>query len=106
MDRFHTLLIIAVIAPVTAFTRFAPFLIFRGRIPKPIEYLGAVLPCAVIAMLVVYCVKGVSFASLAGYAPAAIAILITALLHKWRHSTLLSVFVGTVSYMLLIRFLG
>ena len=51
MDKLHTLLIIAVIAPVTAFTRFAPFLIFRGKIPKPIEYLGTVLPCAVIAPL-------------------------------------------------------
>ena len=64
MDKSgYALLMIAVIALVTALLRFLPFLIFNGRRPVPavIRYLGAVLPYSVMSMLVVYCLKDVSF---------------------------------------------
>lgn len=56
---------IAVMAIITFLTRALPFLLFdRGESPpKLVLYLGRVLPPAIIAMLIVYCLRGVSFAA-------------------------------------------
>ena len=105
MGNTHTWLLIAVIALVTAATRFLPFLIFRGskKTPKLIEKLGRVLPFAIMGMLVVYCLKDMSFASVGGFLPQLIACLIVALLYIWKRNTLISILAGTVSYMLLVQ---
>ena len=44
----------------TLLTRFLPFLVFNPKKPTPqyIQYLGAALPGAIFAMLVVYCLPG------------------------------------------------
>ena len=57
---------IAVMAVVTFLTRALPFLLFdRGSSPpKLVLYLGRVLPPAIIAMLIIYCLKDLSFLSL------------------------------------------
>lgn len=96
---------IAVIALVTAAIRFLPFLIFgNGRkTPKLIEKLGRVLPYAIMGMLVVYCLKGVSFTSAAGFVPALIACLVVGVLYVWKRNTLVSIVAGTLCYMLLVQ---
>ena len=96
---------IAVMAVVTFLTRALPFLLFdRGdHPPKVILYLGRVLPPAIIAMLIVYCLKGVSFATPAGWVPALIASLAAVLLHLWKGNDLISIFGATVLYMVLIQ---
>ena len=96
---------IAVMAAVTFLTRALPFLLFdRGdHPPKVILYLGRVLPPAIIAMLIVYCLKGVSFATPAGWVPALIASLAAVLLHLWKGNDLISIFGATVLYMVLIQ---
>lgn len=66
--------------------------------------LGNVLPGAIIAMLVVYCLKDISFISKPYGLPQIVSVLFVVLLHKWKHNTLLSIFAGTVCYMLLIQF--
>ncbi len=98
-------MVIAVCAVVTAGLRFAPFLIFGGKRENPpiVQYLGKVLPGAIMAMLVIYCLKGVSFSGLSGFLPELIACVLTALLHIWRRNTLLSIVSGTVAYMLLVQ---
>ena len=45
-----------------------------------------------------------TFTTLAGFAPQAIAVAVTAGLHLWRKNTLLSVLGGTAVYMLLVQF--
>ena len=97
---------IAVMALITALLRFLPFLIFKGKASTPplVEKLGRLLPSAVIAMLVVYCMKDVNFSATAGYLPAIIASLLVGVLHIWKRNTLLSVISGTVCYMLLVQF--
>ena len=102
----HEILLIIVCCLVTALTRFLPFLIFGGKrkTPEIVTYLGKVLPFAIMGMLVVYCLKDVSFLSAPYGAPELIGIAITAGLHIWRRNSLLSIGVGTVSYMLLIPF--
>ena len=96
---------IAVMAVVTFLTRALPFLLFdRGdHPPKLVLYLGQVLPPAIIAMLIVYCPKGVTFASPAGWAPSLLAGGAAVVLHLWKGNDLLSIFGATVLYMVLVQ---
>ena len=108
---------IAVMAVVTFLTRALPFLLFdRGdHPPKLVLYLGRVLPPAIIAMLIIYCLKGpllalrdsfphlLSLQAAGEWLPAFLSVLVVALLHLWKRNTLLSIFGGTVLYMVLIQ---
>ena len=101
----HDVLLIVVAVLVTAATRFIPFLIFgeKRKTPPIIEYLGTVLPCAIMGMLVVYCMKDVTFLSGSYGIPEILCCILTAGLHVWRRNPLLSIGVGTVSYMVLVQ---
>lgn len=103
IDPIHSFLLILVIAGVTALIRFLPFLVFHRNTPKTVLYLGTVLPPAIIGMLVVYCLKNISVTQGTHAIPEALAVLLTVLLHKWRHNTLLSILGGTLFYMLLVQ---
>ena len=89
----------------TILTRFLPFWLFpKGKAaPRIVAYLGKVLPCAVMGLLVVYCLKDVQPAAAPYGLPELIAVAATAGLHVWKKNTLLSVGVGTVLYMLLVQ---
>lgn len=102
-EPLHSILVIAVIALVTAAIRFAPFLVFRSETPHSVIYLGKVLPYAIMGMLLVYCLKNVSPLSGTHGIPEFAAVAFTALLHKWKHNTLLSILCGTALYMLLVQ---
>ena len=90
---------------VTMLTRFLPFLIFgeKREPPAVISYLGKVLPYAVMAMLVVYCLRGLDFSTPGKYLPELLCTALVAGLHAWKRNTLLSIGVGTVAYMLLVQ---
>lgn len=100
-----SLAIIFAVSVTIFFTRVIPFLFFpKGKeIPPVIQYLGKVLPPAVIGMLVIYCLKGVSFAAVPQWAPALIASAVVVLLHVWKRNNMLSIGVGTVLYMFLVQ---
>ncbi len=102
----HDILLIIVVMLVTMLTRFLPFLLFgeKRKTPELVTYLGKVLPFAIMGMLVVYCLKDVKFLSAPYGIPELIGIAITAGLHIWKRNSLLSISVGTVSYMLLVQF--
>ena len=68
-----------------------------------VRYLGKVLPPAIMAILVVYCVKSVNILSGTHGVPEIVASLIVIVLHLWKNNTLLSIGVGTVCYMLLVQ---
>ncbi len=91
----------------TMLTRFLPFAVFSSKKPTPqyVQYLGKVLPGAVFAMLVIYCLKNVSFLSGSHGLPELIAIALTVALHLWKRQMLLSIAGGTLCYMLLVQFL-
>ena len=55
-------------------------------------------------MLVIYCLKNVSFLSGNHGLPELIAIAVTVGLHLWKRQMLLSIAGGTICYMLLLRF--
>ena len=85
--------IIIVLVSITTFaTRVIPFLLFPGGkpIPKTIQYLGKVLPVAVIGMLVVYCLKGVVPTEFPFGLPELIAGATVVLLHIWKRRSFFS----------------
>ncbi len=96
---------VLVMAAVTFLTRAMPFLFFDhgDHPPKIVLYLGRVLPPAIIAMLIVYCLKGVSFTTPAGWIPAALSCVVVVVLHLWKNNDLISIFGGTVLYMVLVQ---
>lgn len=104
MPNLHSAIMVGIIAVVTILLRFLPFLIFRNReTPKFVAYLGKVLPYAIMGMLVVYCLKGVSFIKSPYGLPELIACALVALVHILKRNTLLSILSGTVAYMLMVQ---
>ena len=107
MTLAQQILTIGICALATMFTRFAPFVLFseKRKTPRYIEYLGEALPGAIFAMLVVYCLRNVSFLSGSHGLPELLAVGCTVLVHLWKRNTLLSIALGTAAYMILIRFI-
>ncbi len=101
----HALLIVLICAGVTIALRALPFFCFGGKggVPPLVEKLGKTLPSAIMAALVVYCLKGVPFGAFADGAKQLAAAAVVVVLHLWRRNTLLSIAAGTAVYMLLIR---
>lgn len=58
----YVLITILVCALCTQVTRWLPFLLFGGKkeVPGLVRYLGTILPAAIMAVLVVYCLKGIT----------------------------------------------
>lgn len=101
----RSMIIILAVAVTIFFTRLIPFLFFpKGKkIPPVIQYLGNVLPPAVIGMLVIYCLKTVNFVVLSHWIPEFIAVSVVIVLHIWKRNNFLSIGVGTVLYMFLVQ---
>ena len=68
-----------------------------------VAYLGKVLPPAMMGLLVVYCLRSISWLSAPHGAPELIAIAAVAGLHLWKRNVLLSIAGGTVLYMVLVQ---
>lgn len=96
---------ILVMAGITFLTRALPFVLFdRGKKPpKYVLYLGKVLPPAIIAMLIIYCLRDVDILSGTHGIPELASAIVVVLLHLWKKNNLLSIFGGTVLYMVLIQ---
>lgn len=108
MDKqtLHCIALVLVMALVSYLLRAFPFIVFSGKreTPKFVLYLGKVLPFAIIGMLVIYCVKDISFDTVSHFLPYIIAGAIVVALHIWKRNTLLSIIAGTLSYMALVQF--
>lgn len=105
MIDMHALAMVAVMAVVTFLLRIVPFAVFPAdkKTPAVITYLSNALPCAIMGMLVIYCLKDVTLFSGNHGIPEAICVILVVILHKWKHNSLLSIFIGTVVYMLLVQ---
>ncbi len=105
MTLTQAVITVAAVVLGTMTTRFLPFILFpEGRkTPAYIQYLGKVLPFAVIGLLVVYCLKDVSFLTAPFGIPELLGIAATAALHLWKRNMLISISGGTVIYMVLIQ---
>ena len=84
----------------TIITRFLPFVLFpeSKKPPRIVDYLGNVLPYAMIGLLVVYSLKNVNPLAESHGIPEAIAIAVIVILHIWKRNMLLSIAGGTALY--------
>lgn len=105
MSNSQAVIIIILLGLSVQITRWLPFIIFDNRteLPKVIDYMGKVLPAAMMGLLVVYCFKDYDFTNFHIIAPAIIAAVAVTALHLWKRNTVLSIAIGTLVYMALIR---
>ena len=95
---------IAVIALVTWLLRAVPFLLLgRRKLSGMVVYLGKMLPPAIMAILVVYCLKNLDLLAAGHGMEQLIPVALVVGVQLWRKNTLLSILVGVVSHMVLIR---
>ncbi len=104
-DLTRILVIILVVSVCTFLTRVFPFVIFRKQqeISPVIKYLGTILPMAVMGILVVYCLKGMNFFSVNSFLPSIIAVGTVVVIHVWKRNNLISIGIGTLTYMILLQ---
>lgn len=104
-ELIQGIFIVAAMATGTLITRFLPFLLFPAgkETPRFVDFLGKTLPFATMGLLVVYCLKEVSFTAAPHGIPEALAILLIVVLHRLKGNSLLSIGAGTVFYMFLVQ---
>lgn len=102
---FHRIILVVLLTIATMITRFLPFLVFPAgkKIPGFVEYLGKTLPYSAMGLLVIYCLKGISFTSAPFGLSELLAVAAIVALHWWKENSLLSIGVGTVFYMFLVQ---
>ena len=103
-NTMYPIAVIGVIAVVTWALRAFPFLLFGNRpLPKVIRYLGKALPPAIMTVLVIYCLRDISFSQSPFGIPELAACALVVILQALRKNMYLSIIAGTVCYMVLIR---
>ena len=103
-NTMYPIAVIGVIAVVTWVLRAFPFLLFGNRpLPKVIRYLGKALPPAIMTVLVIYCLRDISFSQSPFGIPELAACALVVILQAVRKNMYLSIIAGTVCYMALIR---
>ena len=105
LNFVESLIIILATAAGIQLTRWLSFLLFpeNKTPPRIVFYLGHVLPPAMMGLLVIYCLKDVSWLTAPHGLPELISIVVVVVLHKWKGNVLLSIAGGTVLYMILVQ---
>lgn len=104
MSSEKILLYICVGAVCTIFLRALPFtLLGKKEIPDKIQYLGKILPPAIMAVLIVYCLKDVPVSFLESGVQKLIAVGVVAGTYLWKKNTFFSIILGTACYMILLH---
>lgn len=101
----HDLALVALMTAITFGSRLLPFALFgRGKTPPDwVVFMGKYLPPAMIALLVAYCVKDITFTALGGWLPYVLAGGAVVLVQWLTRKDLLSIFLGTALYMVLVQ---
>ncbi len=105
MNTGHSILLIAIASGITFLIPriFRFWYLKSGRCRLSLKKSPTKLPPAIIAVLVIYCLKGPLTVLGTETIAAVIAIAGVVILHLWKRNTLLSVAAGTVLYMIFIR---
>jgi branched-subunit amino acid transport protein AzlD len=105
MRPWYILLAIVMSALITFGLRALPFVLFRGErsMPEWMQRLGQILPSAIMAVLIVYCLKGAKSNPIGIGIPGIIAVAVVVASYKRKHNTFISIIVGTAAYMIMLR---
>ena len=84
--------------------RLLPFIIFaNGKLPKLVKFYEKYLPYSLMAILFCYCFASVKFSVYPHGFPETITLIVITLLHIWKKNVMLSLFLGTVVFLILSR---
>ena len=104
IENIITAATIGIIAVMTWITRGLPYVIFSKKSPPHvISYLSTVLPASIMVILVIFCLRNTQFSVYPYGAAEFFSVFLVVAIQLWRKNLIISVFVGTVCYMLLIR---
>ncbi|MFR5974650.1 MAG: branched-chain amino acid transporter permease [Blautia sp.] len=105
MTTSYFLTAVAISAVITFGLRALPFLAFSGsrKMPASLERLGQALPSAIMAVLIIYCMKDIPSGGISAAVPKLLAAAVVFITYKWKHQTLISILLGTISYMVLLH---
>lgn len=103
MDNLYLALFILVATLATFATRLIPFLFLSGHHQHPLlSHIGRYLPPAVMALLVIiFLARSTAWTAPTFGTDALLPCVLVVILHLWRRNALLSIVVGTASYMAL-----
>lgn len=112
MNVSYLLLGVTVAALASIISRALPFIFLSRYANAPLlHFLGKQLPGAILVILVVYSLRELSLfdadlnlQNMSNGWPLLAASLLVVVLHFWRRNALLSIFLGTGTYMLLIQY--
>lgn len=94
---------IPVMALIIFCTRAFSFVLFsKGHAPDLFRYIGKYLPSLVITLLILYTLKDIDFSQRSSFIPALAAIAFTVAAHIYKGNAMISIFGGTIIYMLLL----
>lgn len=83
-------------------TRLFPFALFSNREPPQLlRFIEKYIPPMIMAILLVYCFNGVDFRSSPHGIPHLVALAVTVLSYLWKSNSMLSIFGGTIVFMIL-----
>lgn len=115
LNLTQTFIAIFCTAIVILLERAFPFILFSKKNPPVvIRFIEKYIPPMVMAALLFYCIKDINFVSIInevktvdwkGFIPYIFSVAITIGLHLWKRNSLISIFGGTIIYMILIRIL-
>ncbi|XPV69069.1 MAG: branched-chain amino acid transporter permease [Halarcobacter sp.] len=106
MDNFDIFLAILVMSLVNYFTRAFPFLFFtKKELPSSLVFIEKFFPATIMMILIFYSIKEVQFLTYPYGTKELLAILVTIVLHLSLKNYLISIFFGTISYMVLVQYL-
>lgn len=96
-----------IMAAVIFLTRAFPFIVFSRHKPTGVlQLIAEILPPMVMAILVIYSLKDITFSAPQHWFPQLLATTLTVLLHLWKRNSMISIFGGTALYMVLLNFFG
>ncbi|MFC7484809.1 branched-chain amino acid transporter permease [Luedemannella flava] len=94
-------------ASTTLLLRATPFLALQKAADAPVvRYLGRIMPAGIMVILVIYSLNGIRLTTYPYGLPSLIAVTVTLLIHAWRRNPLLSIVVGTATYMVSLHLFG
>lgn len=106
MSNFEIYIAIVIMAVVNYFTRVFPFLFFRkSELPWYILFIEKYFPAVIMTILIFYSIKEVDFLTFPFGLKEIGAIFFTAILHISMKNYLISIFLGTIFYMILVQYL-
>lgn len=102
-NGIYSYVLILLMSVVTIALRFSPFVLIKNTDSKIIRYYGNILPGAIMAMLVVFCLKDTAIGMNADSIGKLVALVVITVMQYWKDDSILSIISGTITYMLIIN---